>query len=40
MFIYLGNTHLHHTKTKDDDVVSGIIVDDVEDIVEDKEGDV
>ena len=35
-----GNAHLHHAKADVEDVVDGIIADDVEDVVEDEGGDV
>ena len=38
--ILLENAHQHHAKVEVKDVVDGIIADDMEDIMEDKEGDV
>ena len=38
MVILLENAHLHHVKAEVEDVVDGVIADDVEDVVEDKEG--
>ena len=38
--IYTSMQAVHHTKAEAQDVVNGIIVEDVEDVMEDDEGDV
>ena len=40
MVILLDNAHLHHTKAEVEDMVDGVIMGGVEDVVEDKKGNV
>ena len=40
MVILPENAHLHHVKAEVEDMVYGVIAEDVEDVVEDEEGDV